>query len=198
MGVQDYAVKVIRNNRRLAKRNSFLNYFSKNPKFRKGSKTYSEDKFDVQKANKVKRFKLYSQYILMLFLLPLALFICFEMFDKKVGTVLNKIEIKKIEIKNTKTKLRISIDETESYNLFVSSATRYLKSGNMQKALENFMVAKNIFNTGKRANFGITLCLLRECKMRGTDCELSDQYFRYMLEFANLDDEEMKLLEEYK
>ena len=85
-------------------------------------------------------------------------------------------------------------EQSESYNIFIKQGNAYLERDDIDKAMMIFLDAKKINPQGKRANLGLTKCLLIQCKRTERNCKMADQYYDLMLQSDLLSVEEKVIL----
>lgn len=69
----------------------------------------------------------------------------------------------------------------EAYNYWIRSAKSKINKSDYEGAYRDYMKAHEINNCGRRANIGITACLLHRCKQDRTSCKAAYEHFEQLI-----------------
>ena len=93
---------------------------------------------------------------------------------------------------------KLILEPVYAYNVLISSGNAKFKRGDIVGAHFEFVKALKLETTGKRAVFGLTKCLIIECKEQQYNCKYADSYYNTLLKSNLIDREEISELDRLK
>ncbi len=139
-----------------------------------GSLRYYPESIDVQKADKMRRRKI------ILSIIPVVV-IC----------ILTFLLISKIHVDSKSRSIK-------EYHLLVNEGEHSFNEKSFAEARIIFQAALEIYPNGKKANLGLTKCLLVSCSDLGLNCQYAKEYSDIMYRSGLLSKNEIKNLEDLK
>jgi len=99
------------------------------------------------------------------------------MFNQFIQPEIDEANKKHLQIQAEKELIRHS----EIYNSLVTMGISYFEKGEFESARIEFQQALDFKPYDKRANLGLTKCLLAQCKTQNTQCKMSMKYYNFMI-----------------
>jgi hypothetical protein len=85
-----------------------------------------------------------------------------------------------------------------AYKQLINNRFKYLDARQYDKAQWAFTDALEIYNSGKTANYGMTMTLLNQCVRKNQYCEQAKAYMEQLKKSEKFADEELDNLEQIK
>jgi hypothetical protein len=85
-----------------------------------------------------------------------------------------------------------------AYKQLINNGFKYLDASQYDKAQWAFTDALKIYNSGKTANYGMTMTLLNQCVRKNQYCEQAKAYLDQLKKSEKFTDEELDNLEQIK
>ncbi len=184
MGFSDYARVLVRNNRNLQK--SMGGKFVYPKKYNKSNTSKPTNKLIDVTAEESERKKKRVVIGSTLIILVVSLLLIPRIINKVDGLMTSTDYPYDASIQKN-----INLEKQKAYDYWVKIGNQHFDGGYYSAAYDEYLFAKGIFNEGKRANYGLTLCLIKDCRTKNINCDLAKQYQERLMLDGHLTDAEI-------
>lgn len=179
-GFMAHAIESLKSNRkrlhektnRFRQRQVYKRLNKRNTKRKRGT----ENTWKLKLAEKKRRNKIRKQIGFIAFIAIIGTIVLLQLGNKFIGKqlIIYQTDIRNIELSAA------NASRKEGYFTLIKKGDYYLDNENWQVAQNIFNNALNLYPNGKRANLGLTKCLIYRCKQEQKYCEEALNYFNHL------------------
>ncbi len=147
-----------------------------------------------QIASDARRHSAIKLLVVVMILTCFAVFFGLNMLDVSMDDFRKSYQVRKEKFRNEVNEN----NSLEAYNHWVLKGNELVKQKKYKQAYADFVKAQRINEIGKRANSGVTICLLAQCRQEGVYCKEASQYYETLVSSGQYSEQELTYVDSFK